>query len=76
MLKEWGAFSGESAARPTTKRALAMLSRERWTSNCFCCNRGSMKLATRSAAAAQVSALPRFLVVDGQITNGPERAAR
>ncbi len=71
MLKEWGAFSGESAARPIAKHAPASGSRARRTSNCFCCNTGSMKLATRSAAAARVTAPPRFLVAYGQ-----SRAAR
>ena len=63
------AFSRESLAGSMTKRALANVSRKRRTSNCLCCELGSMKCATRSAAAAPIEAPPRFLIAHGLDAN-------
>ena len=54
VLRERGAFSRESLAGPIASRALTIISRKRGTSNCLCCELGSMKLTTRSAAAAPI----------------------
>ena len=61
LLRGWAAFSRQAKAGPIATRALTNASRERWTSNCLCCELGSMKIATRSAAAAPIEAPPRFL---------------
>lgn len=60
MWKGRGAFSRERP-RPIVLRAVAIASLERWTLKYLCCKLGSMKFATRSAAAAPNAAPPRFL---------------
>jgi hypothetical protein len=60
MWKGRAAFSRERP-RPIVLRAVAIASLERWTLKYLCCELGSMKFATRSAAAAPNAAPPRFL---------------
>jgi hypothetical protein len=76
VLKERGAFSRESSARPAAKRAVTKFSRERWTSNCPCCFIGSMKLRPVALWLRQSKRKPRFLVAGGLKMRAAKLAAR